>query len=79
MSSYDLPASYDRWKTTPPDENWGHCPTCGCSQEDASCYGEEYVCPEYVCPECGMTYSDSEAHPDPRDAREEALLDRAGL
>ena len=37
-------------------DDWGRCPTCGCSQEDASPRGEVYACPE-----CGDRYSDDEA------------------
>jgi hypothetical protein len=65
---------YDAWLTNELEEEWGRCPNCGCTQEDASLWGETYVCPE-----CGRKYFDHEARPDPSLAREDAILDRAGL
>lgn len=59
----------------PPDDNWGRCPYCGCSQEDCSGLGDEL----WKCPECGNFFTDDAAHPDPRQEREDAELDRAGL
>ena len=51
---------YDHWKTTPPEPDWGRCPDCGASQEDAEYdqSGEVYICG------CGCEYDDAEAHPD---------------
>lgn len=50
---------YDHWKTTPPEPDWGACPECGSSQEDADWDGGE----TYTC-HCGREYTDDEAHPD---------------
>ena len=59
-------ASLDRWITgnygADNDPDWGVCPDCGASQEDAEQEdGDTYVCP------CGLTYSNDDAHADPRD------------
>ena len=67
--------SYDDWLTTPPDENWGVCPECKCSQEDAEHVDDPDV---YLC-DCGRWYADEDAHPDASDMREDARLSEAGL
>jgi tRNA(Ile2) C34 agmatinyltransferase TiaS len=52
---------YDQWKTNAPEFEWGVCPDCGASQEDAEQHGESYLC------RCGTSYSNDQAHPDARD------------
>lgn len=66
---------YDSWLTTPPDDDWGCCPHCGCTQEDAERLFSSEV---YVCP-CGERYSDYEAHPNPQDMRDELRMSEEGL
>lgn len=58
----------------PPDDDWGRCPHCGTSQEDASLFGSVYVCGE-----CDGEYSDEDAHPDPREMRDEMRMSEAEL
>jgi len=57
--TYSLPG-YDDWKTTAPEDDWGVCPDCGASQEDAE-YEDLYFCG------CGCRYTDEQARPDPTD------------
>lgn len=57
----------------PPDDDWGRCPECGASQEDASLYGDTYVCP------CGAEYDNDAAHPSVQDMRDERRMAEAGL
>ena len=59
----------------PPEEKWGRCPSCGCSQEDAERVNDPDV---YLC-ECGRWYTDEAANPDPREMRAEARMSEAGL
>ena len=59
----------------PPESAWGSCPHCGCSQEDAERLFSSEV---YVC-HCGEQYSDDEAHPDPREMRDECRMRERGL
>ena len=58
-----METAYDHWLTTPPDDDFGICPECGCSQEDC----EEFGVDEWECPECGNVFSWDEAHPDMSD------------
>ena len=64
---------YDHWKTTPPEPDWGVCPECGASQEDAELHGDTYICP------CGRAYDDDEAHPDYSQDEPSDLDERRGL
>ena len=69
MTSRSLDSYFD-----PPADNWGECPRCGCSQEDAELLGTG----EYLCP-CGRRYEDEDAHTDPQEMRDEARMREAGL
>jgi hypothetical protein len=51
---------YDAWKTAAPEDDWGICPDCGCSQEDC----EELPSGEFLCPECACVFCEDDAHPD---------------
>jgi hypothetical protein len=57
---------YDDWRTQAPEPDWGVCPECGVSQEDAERIVTNGADDEYLCP-CGRVYSDDDAHPDPHD------------
>lgn len=59
----------------PPDDDWGRCPRCGASQEDAEHVTDPDV---WLCP-CGHWYGDEAAHPDPREMRDEMRMSEAGL
>ncbi|MEN6426079.1 MAG: hypothetical protein ABFE13_11990 [Phycisphaerales bacterium] len=52
----------DRWITgnhgADNDPDWGRCPSCGATQEDAEQHALEDL---YICP-CGCRYDDDEAH-----------------
>jgi hypothetical protein len=61
--------NYDR-HFDPPDDNWGSCPHCGCSQEDAERLFSSEV---YVC-HCGAKYDDEAAHP----TKDELFEDHTG-
>lgn len=61
---YSLPG-YDAWVTDAPEDDFGVCPNCGASQEEAEPYGDLWVCGI-----CGDSYTDDEAHPDYADMRD---------
>lgn len=73
LLGYPRPVNHDSY-FDPPNDDWGECPDCRASQEDASLYGETYLCPS-----CGREYDNDEAHPDLREMREEHRMDEAEL
>lgn len=69
--------SYDSY-FDPPAEDWGRCPKCDSTQEDAKLIDHGAFAHTYICP-CGREYTDDEAHPDPREMRDEMRMREAGL